>query len=324
MSQTHAATYTQGSIFNHVVSLSMTSAIGLFAIFIVDLVDVFFISILGEAELAAAVGFAGIGLFLGAAVCIGISIGISTVVAQALGAQSEEDAKRYATNGLLYTLVWTLPTTTATLYYAPELLGLVGAEGKTLDLAVMYFRIVGISLPILGFAMAGTSLLRAVGDAKMSMWSTLIGGLVNAVLDPFFIFTLNMGLRGAAIASVFSRLTVAGVAMYGVFRKHELFAATNLRSFLSDAKQLNGIVFPSLITNLSGPVGSAFATAQMAKFGTDVVGHPIDLYRCHALRRKRCACWSSRRTRRAASGTLITYSYIIPTPGAWLSMSSSV
>jgi putative MATE family efflux protein len=271
MSQSHAATYTNGPIFVHVVSLSMTSAIGLFAIFIVDLVDVFFISILGESELAAAVGFAGIGLFLGAAVCIGISIGISTVVAQSLGAAEEDEAKRFATNGLLYTLVWTVPTTIATMYYAPELLALVGAKEKTLELAVMYFRIVGLSLPLLGFAMAGTSLLRAVGDAKMSMWSTLIGGLVNAVLDPIFIFTFKMGLSGAAIASVFSRLTVAAVAMYGVFRKHELYATTNLRSFLSDAKQLNGIVIPSLITNLSGPIGSAFATAQMAKFGTDAV-----------------------------------------------------
>lgn len=271
MSQSHTATYTNGSIFGHVMSLSMTSAVGLFAIFIVDLVDVLFISMLGESELAAAVGFAGVGLFLGAAVCIGISIGISTVVAQSLGAQNENEAKRFATNGLLYTLLWTIPTTIATMYYAPELLSLVGASGETLDLAVGYFRIVGASLPVLGFAMGGTSLLRAVGDAKMSMWSTLVGGLVNALLDPIFIFTLKLGLSGAAFASVISRITVAGVAMYGVFNKHELFAATDLRSFLHDAKQLNGIVIPSLITNLSGPVGAAFATAQMAKFGTDAV-----------------------------------------------------
>ena len=184
------ATYTTGSIFKHLSTLSITSAIGLFAIFLVDLVDVFFISILGEAELAAAVGFAGIALFLGASVCIGIAVSLSTVVAQALGAADDSEAKRLASNGLFYTLLWTVPTTALTLYYAPDLLALVGASGRTLELAVMYFRTVGISLPILGFAMAGSSLLRSVGDAKMSMWSTLSGGIVNAILDPIFIFTL--------------------------------------------------------------------------------------------------------------------------------------
>lgn len=270
MSQ-HQATYTTGSVFKHISTLSLTSAIGLFAIFVVDLVDVFFISLLGEAELAAAVGFAGIGLFLGASVCIGIAVSLSTVVAQALGEADEDSARRLASNGMLYTLLWTVPTTVLTLYFAPELLSFIGASGRTLELAVTYFRIVGVSLPILGFAMAGSSLLRAVGDARMSMWSTLNGGIVNAVLDPIFIFTLGLGLSGAAIASVFSRITVAGVAIYGLLRKHEMLCQPDFKLFFSDAKQFNSIALPSLLTNLSGPVGSAFATAQMAKFGTDAV-----------------------------------------------------
>ncbi|MEM7256845.1 MAG: MATE family efflux transporter [Pseudomonadota bacterium] len=271
MAQSHQATYTQGSIFKHLVTLSGTSAVGLFAIFIVDLVDVFFISILGAPELAAAVGFAGIGLFLGASVCIGISIGISTLVAQAIGASNEEDARRLATHGLIYTLLWTVPVTVATLVYAPQLMALVGASGETLDLAVGYFRIVGCSLPVLGFAMAGTSLLRSVGDPKQSMWATIVGGLVNAVLDPIFIFALSMGLTGAAIASVISRISVAGVAMYAVLKKHQLLVPVQPSKFLADTRALTGIALPSLVTNLSAPVSSAYATAQMARFGTDAV-----------------------------------------------------
>jgi len=62
--QSHTASYTQGSVFGHLSNLAITSAIGMFAIMIVDLVDMYFISILGEPSLAAAVGFAGLGLFL--------------------------------------------------------------------------------------------------------------------------------------------------------------------------------------------------------------------------------------------------------------------
>ena len=52
--------------------------------------------------------------------------------------------------------------------------------------------------------------VRAIGDARRSMWATLVGSLVNAALDPLFIFTFGWGLEGAALASVVARLVVAG------------------------------------------------------------------------------------------------------------------
>ncbi len=210
---TRGSSYTQGSIFGHVSTLSITSAIGLFAIFAVDLVDVFFIAMLGQPELAAAVGFAGTALFFGAAICIGLAIATSTVVAQAIGAGHTREATRLATHGLLFSLFLTVPLTLLTLWFAADLIALMGASGETLQLATHYFRIVGASLPVLGLAMAGTSLLRAVGEARLSMWSTIIAGIVNAVLDPILIFGFDLDLTGAATASVLSRFTVAGMAV---------------------------------------------------------------------------------------------------------------
>lgn len=267
----HKATYTEGSVFGHISNLAIISAIGMFAIMIVDLVDMYFISILGIPSLAAAVGFAGLGLFLGASITIGISIAVSTVVAQALGEENEPRAQRFATHGLLYSLAWTIPITILTLVYAEELLSLIGASGETLTLAVNYFRIVGASLPILGLAIAANSLLRAVGAAKLSMWSTIIGGVVNAVIDPILIFGAGLGLTGAAIASVISRITVAVIALYSVSKTHGLIVRPNWSELLADFKALSGIAMPSILTNLSGPVSAAFATSQMARFGTDAV-----------------------------------------------------
>jgi len=277
-----SAAYTQGPVLKHITELSLTSAVGMFAIFIVDLVDMFFISMLGKSSLAAAVGFAGLGLFLGASVCIGISVAVSTVVSQAIGegdrdalnssgSEYSDKARRMATHGLLYSLCWTIPITVATMVFAPELMGLIGADGDVLALAVSYFRIVGITLPILGIAFVCNSLLRSVGAARMSMWTTLWGGIVNGVLDPLLIFTAGLGLTGAAIASVISRFVVAGIGFYDIHRKHNLLSPPNWGHFLTDVKELNGIALPSMLTNLSAPVSSAFATAQMARFGTDAV-----------------------------------------------------
>ncbi len=277
-----SASYTEGPIFKHVTELSMTSAVGLFAIFIVDLVDMFFISLLGESSLAAAIGFAGLGLFLGASACIGISVAVSTIVSQTIGADKDlrssdgtseysDRTRRMATHGLMYSLCWTIPITLVTLVYAPNLLSLIGASGEVLDLAVSYFRIVGASLPILGIAFACNSLLRSVGSPRMSMWTTLWGGIVNGVLDPILIFGAGLGLSGAAIASVISRFVVAGVGFFNIQRKHNLLAAPDWSKFLTDVKELNGIALPAMLTNLSAPISSAFATAQMARFGTDAV-----------------------------------------------------
>lgn len=266
-----ASSYTQGSIFRHVSGLSITSAIGLFAIFAVDLVDVLFIAMLGHPELAAAVGFAGTALFFGAAIGIGLSIATSTVVAQSIGAGNRDEAARLATHGLLFGLFLTIPLTLLCLVFARELIALLGAEGETLDLAVVYFRIVVASLPILGIGMAGTSILRAVGEARLSMWATIIAGLVNAILDPIFIFGFGLDLAGAATASVISRCTVAGLALYYIIKRHQLIQRPRAVELLADLRQLSAIAVPSLITNLAGPLGAAYATTQMAKFGTDAV-----------------------------------------------------
>lgn len=269
--QSHNATYTKGSVFGHISNLALTSAIGMFAIMIVDLVDMYFISLLGQPSLAAAVGFAGLGLFLGASITIGISIAVSTLVAQALGEENEALAQRYATHGFIYSLVWTIPITLLTLWFAPELLAMIGANGETLSLAVTYFRIVGASLPILGLAFVANSLLRAVGAAKLSMWSTIIGGLVNAVVDPLLIFGAGLGLTGAAIASVISRICVAVIALYSIAITHGLLVRPNYSVLLEDFKTLSTLALPSMLTNLSGPASAAFATSQMARYGTDAV-----------------------------------------------------
>ncbi len=283
----NAARYTEGPVFRHVSEAALTSAVGLFAIFIVDLVDMFFISLLGEPALAAAIGFAGILLFLGASICIGVSVAVSTVVSQAIGEGNQnsadssasdsennkypERASRMAIHGLIFSLLLTLPVTALTLWFAPEILAVIGAEGDVLDLSVGYFRIVGASLPVLGVAFVCNGLLRSVGAAKMSMWSTLWGGIVNGVLDPVFIFLLGLGLPGAAVASVISRFTVAGVAFYNLQRNHGLLKRAEPAMFLTDLRELLSLAFPSILTNLSAPVSSAFATAQMARYGTEAV-----------------------------------------------------
>ena len=93
------AKFLQGNLFRHITVMSATTSIGLIGIFFVDFLDMIFISMLGQTELAAAVGYAGAILFFTSSFGIGMAIAAGALVAKALGAGKEAEARQRATSG---------------------------------------------------------------------------------------------------------------------------------------------------------------------------------------------------------------------------------
>ncbi|TEW55311.1 MATE family efflux transporter [Psychromonas sp. RZ22] len=263
--------FVSGNIFKHIMVMSSTNAVGLTALFLVDLADLFFISLLGEAELAAAVGYAGTIAFFTTSISIGLSIAMTALVSKAIGEQNREKARRLVINILVTGFIIASFVAALAWYFSPELVSLIGAQGETHDLAVGYLRILLPSMPILCIAMSAGAALRSVGDAKRAMYSTLAGGGVNAALDPIFIFALGLGLHGAAIASVIARFVVAWVALYGVSHTHKLLGMFNYQAWLADQKEIFKVAFPAMSTNIATPVGNAYVTMMIASFGDSYV-----------------------------------------------------
>ena len=263
--------FVSGNVFNHIIVMSSTNAIGLTALFIVDLADLFFISLLGETELAAAVGYAGTIAFFTTSISIGLSISMTALVSRAIGQQDKEKARRLVINILVSGFIVGVIIAGLTWYFAPELVRLIGAQGETHDLAVSYLRILLPSLPVLCVAMSAGAALRSVGDAKLAMYSTLAGGGVNAILDPLFIFAFGLGLHGAAIASVIARFAVAWVALYGVTHIHKLMGKFDYSNWLADQKEIFNVAIPAMSTNIATPLGNAYVTMMIASFGDSYV-----------------------------------------------------
>lgn len=265
------AKFVQGSIMRHIMVMSSTAAVGISALFVVDLIDIFFLSLLGEQELAAAVGYAGTISFFTTSIGIGLSIALGALVSRSIGAKDHATAKRLLLNSAIVTLLMALLVSAIVTAFIPDLLSLVGAQGKTAELAASYLYILVPSLPFICLAMALGAALRAVGDAKLSMISTLAGGGVNLVLDPIFIFALSMGIEGAAVASVFARLAVLVIAARGVIVKHQLFGQFNLSYFMADLRPIFAIAGPAMMTNIATPIGNAVVTRAIADFGDGYV-----------------------------------------------------
>ena len=268
---TPAPRFVSGSLLRHVVVMSSTGAVGLIAIFLVDLINLFYISRLGQQAVAAAVGFAGVVTFFQLSFCIGMMVGISAVVSKAIGAQRQHEAKRLASASLL--LMGVACTLVAVLSYAflAPILSLLGAVGETHAQAYRYLQISLASVPLLGLSMGCAALLRSVGDAKLAMKVTLVGALVTAVLDPLLIFGLQLNLEGAAIAAVVARACMLLTGLYAVLRTHQLLGRIALTAVAGDSAMFCRVAGPAILANLATPFGAAFVTYFMAQFGPAAV-----------------------------------------------------
>ncbi|MDE9451292.1 MATE family efflux transporter [Aliiroseovarius sp. Z3] len=265
------AKFLSGSLMRHITVMSLTASVGLMAIFLVDLVDMIFISMLGHEELAAAVGYAGAILFFTTSFGIGMSIAAGALVARALGEGDTQTAKRRAATALLYGVVIGSVFAAVVWIFVPQLTALLGASGETLVLATSYLRIILPSLPILIVGMVGGAILRAHGDARRAMMATIWGGVVNAVLDPILIFGLDLELTGAALASVCARATIAVMSLYPVLRFHGGLDRPRSVDFKVDFTAIMTIALPAILTQFATPVGQAYVTRAMAEFGEDAV-----------------------------------------------------
>ncbi|WP_263081861.1 MATE family efflux transporter [Endozoicomonas sp. Mp262] len=267
----HQAKFTHGSTMRHIAIMSCTSAVGLMALFLVDLLDMYFISLLGHVELAAAIGFAGTLVFFNTSVSIGSSIAMGAMVSKALGAKKLATARRYAASALVFSFIAGCLVTSLVLSNAEPLLALIGAKGVVAEKAYAYLTILMPSAPVLAMAISASSALRATGDARRPMLATLFGGGANAILDPVFIFGLNLGIEGAAWASVIARLTIFLYAFFSMTYRHGLLAKPRVSYFKADLKPILLIAVPAILANIATPFGNALVTRQIAYFGEDYV-----------------------------------------------------
>ena len=261
------AKFIDGSIMRHIWVMTSTSAIGLVGVFFVDLIDILFLSMLGSDDIIAGVGFAASISFFTVSLSIGITISMAALVSRMIGQRKVDQAKRYVVNVTVLALVLTGTMACIIWFNLPFLFRLLGADEGPLNVGVSYLQILLPSLPILAAGMAMSAALRAVGDARLSMLTTLIGGGVNAVLDPIFIFALSMGVEGAAIASVIARFVVLGIAFYGVTRKHKLMKTFVYKDFIEDFRPIFKIAGPAMLTNVATPIGNAIVIKAIAQFG---------------------------------------------------------
>lgn len=266
-----SAKFVTGSTMRHVVVMTATGSVGLVAIFVVDALNLFYISLLGVEELAAAVGFASTLLFFTISVSIGFTIACGALVSRALGRGAREEAARMGGASLVLMAATAALIAGAAFPFIHQMLELLGARGQTLELATRFMRIVLPSTPIVAIGMCASGILRGVGDAPRAMFVTLGAGVAAAILDPILIFGFDLGLDGAAIATVLSRCVMLAIGLHGAWRVHRLVRIPDLARLRAALRPFLAIGLPAVLTQIATPVGNAYVTSEIARFGDQAV-----------------------------------------------------
>lgn len=265
------AVFVTGSLFRHVTVMSLTASVGLMAIFLVDLINLIYISWLGDAVLTAAVGYAGAVSFFAIAVGVGLSIGVSILVAQAVGARDGALARERATVGLAMGAVLSLVITLALWLALPWIVPLMGARGRTAAETLAFLRLYTVSQPLVMLGIIGSAILRAYGEARRAMMVTIWGALALAALDPVLILWADLQLTGAAIAVAGSRLGMMAAALWPVWRRIGGFAPVGRRALRQFLRPFAAISGPATLTQLATPVGQALVTRMVGVHGEAAV-----------------------------------------------------
>ena len=266
-----AARFVTGSIMRHVMVMTFTGAIGLMALFVVDLVDLYFLSLLDETAITAAIGFAGTVAFINLSLSIGLGIAAAALVARNLGAGDSETARRFATNSLVVAMAVSVIVSILVAVFADELLGLLGASGNALDFARLYLLTLVPGFPLLAGAITCNFSLRAIGDPRRAMHATLAVAVVNAIFDPILIFGFGLGIQGAALATVLANITSFSIAFYGLNFIHRFMSRCDPRQLAGDLKPIFVIAGPAVMTQMATPFLIAYLTRVSADYGDEVV-----------------------------------------------------
>ncbi|HMN72347.1 MAG TPA: MATE family efflux transporter [Rhodoblastus sp.] len=263
--------FTQGSTLRHVLAMTASGSIGLVAVFIVDFLSLLYVSRLGDPVLTASVGFASQVMFFAMSVNIAMVIAISATVSRALGAGKRPRAQRFAASGLVHTASISILVSALMFAFRHQLLDLIGARGAAHETATRYLAITLPSTFLMALGMSLQGLVRAVGDPRRAMYVTLTGAIVTSVLDPLLIFGFGLGVYGAAIATVVSRIVFTLVGSWGAVRVHGIVGRPERKWVLRDLGPMMAVAAPAILTNLATPVGNTYAMRVFASFGDETV-----------------------------------------------------
>lgn len=187
-------------------TLSVPTIISMLVTTIYNMADTFFVGQI-DTQSTAAVGIVFSVMFIIQSIAFFFGHGSGNYISRSLGSHRHEEARQMATTGFIYAFIFGILITITGLIFLRPLAIALGATPTVLPPTLDYMGIVLLGAPFMTAQLTLNGQMRFQGNAELAMLGVVVGAIINVILDPLFIFTMGLGVRGAAWATVIGQVT---------------------------------------------------------------------------------------------------------------------
>ena len=234
-----------------------------------NIVDGIWVAGLGQAAIAG-IGFVTPIFMILNGFSVGLGNGATSSISRAVGARNHEGASKSATHSLLIFMVASILLTLIFLIIQEPLLIAYGASGQSLVEGIKYGTPLFMGLFAFMFANGGSGILRGEGDMKRAMYAIIVSVILNFILDPLFIYVLNLGSAGASLATITSSIGSAIVIMYWILIKKDTYVDVTFKEFKFEsniARDILKVGIPSSLDMLMMSIAMSFYLIFISSVG---------------------------------------------------------
>ena len=264
---------TEGSLYKNILLFSVPLIFSQLLQVLFNMADV---AVVGKFSSATALGSVGststlVTLFTG--FLIGLSNGVNVRVAQYLGARQEEDTRNCVHTALILCTLSGVVIAVLCFFLAAPMLELLKTKDDLLPGAVLYFRIYALGMPALGIFNFGNAVLSASGDTKRPLAYLTAAGILNVILNLFFVIVCKMAADGVALASIISQYLSAVLVLLHMTRLTDSCRVEwkLLRLHGSEVGRILGLGVPAGIQHMIFAVANLFIQVGINSFDSTVV-----------------------------------------------------
>ncbi len=261
---------TNGPLLGKIVRFAIPLALSGILQLLFNAADIVVVGRFAGSSALAAVGSTGALINLIVTLFMGLSVGTNVLVAQYYGAGNKKDLSDTVHTSILASLVFGTVLIAIGILAAKPVLELMGTPEDVIDQSVLYMRIYFIGMPVMMLYNYGAAVLRAVGDTKRPLYFLLLAGVVNVVLNLFFVIVLHMGVAGVATATDISQAISAGLVLYCLVNSTGDYKVTLKRLCIKKDKlwRMMKIGLPAGIQGASFSISNVLIQSTINSFGS--------------------------------------------------------
>lgn len=262
-----------GSIFKTIIRLATPLMVGNLAQTLYNLADAYWVSNKVGFQAFAAIGYVWPVTFVFLAFSIGLSVAATSLISQSVGDDNYDNANRFAGQFFIISIVFGVILGLIGSLLTPYIIHLMGARGQLYEYSVQYLQIVFWEMPLLFLYHVYKSMRDSQGDTFSPTILLFISVGLNIILDPIFIVTLGLGVRGAALATVLSRFVISGYLLKKMFdkRSHVHIDIKGLKPDFPVMRNLLRIALPATAGHTISAIGFSVMNSVIVSYGDETI-----------------------------------------------------